>query len=168
MSLIKSLNDNSPKIHQTAFIAPTAVIIGEVKIKEDASIWYGTVLRGDVGAITIGKRSNVQDLSVIHCTHNYSTTIVGDDVTVGHRAILHGCTVMDCSLIGMGAIVMDRAVIEKEVIVAAGSVVLENAVLQTGHLYAGIPAKKIKPLSDEQISSLKESATHYLLYKKWY
>ena len=103
-----------------------------------------------------------------HCTHNYSETIIGEGVTVGHRVILHGCQVEDNSLIGMGAIIMDRAVVRQHVVVAAGAVVLENAVLESGHLYAGIPAKKIKPLSEEQVRSLEESAAHYAHYKSWY
>jgi carbonic anhydrase/acetyltransferase-like protein (isoleucine patch superfamily) len=168
MGLLKPVNGIAPVVEPGAFVAETAVLIGDVVIARDASVWYQTVLRGDVGEIRIGARSNIQDLTMVHCTHNHSKTIIGEDVTVGHRVILHGCTVEDGSLIGMGAIVMDLAVVQKHVVVAAGAVVLENAVLETGHLYAGIPARKIKPLSEAQLQALKESAASYVHYKSWY
>jgi len=166
--LLKSVRGITPIIDPGAFIAETAVIIGDVRIAPDASVWYHAVLRGDVGPIRVGARSNIQDLTMAHCTHNYSETIIGEDVTVGHRAILHGCTIEDGSLIGMGAIIMDRAVVGRNTVVAAGAVVLENAVLEGGHLYAGIPAKQIKPLSSQQLEALKAGADHYVQYKKWY
>lgn len=168
MALVKPILKFTPDIHSRAFLAENAVIIGDVKIEEDASVWYHAVLRGDVGPIRIGARSNIQDLTMIHCTHNHSETIIGEDVTVGHRVVLHGCTIEDCSLIGMGAVIMDNAVVQKNVIVAAGTVVLENMQLESGFLYAGTPAKKIKPLTDKQRGSLKQSAEHYLMYKTWY
>ena len=168
MGLLKSVRGIAPIIDHGAFVAETAVIIGDVRIARDASIWYHAVLRGDVGPIRIGARSNIQDLTMAHCTHNYSETIIGEDVTVGHRAILHGCAIEDGSLIGMGAIVMDRAVVGPNAVVAAGAVVLESAVLESGYLYAGVPAKQIKPLSQPQLESLKASAGHYVQYKHWY
>lgn len=168
MPIIKTLNKITPSIHETAFIAENAVIIGEVNIAAEASIWYSTVLRGDVGAIQIGARSNIQDLSMIHTTYNYSQTVVGEDVTVGHSVTLHGCTIEDRCLIGMGSVIMDKAVVQKQVIVAAGTVVLEKMVLESGHLYAGTPAKKIKPLSQNQLNGLKTRADQYLMYKQWY
>jgi carbonic anhydrase/acetyltransferase-like protein (isoleucine patch superfamily) len=168
MGFLKTINGMAPVVEPGAFIAENASLIGDVRVARDASVWYQVVLRGDVGPIRIGARSNIQDLTMAHATHHYSETIIGEDVTVGHRVILHGCVVEDGSLIGMGAIIMDRAVVEPSVVVGAGAVVLENAVLESGHLYAGIPAKKVKPLSEEQVRSLKENAAHYVQYKSWY
>lgn len=168
MALIKSVKGFVPVIEPTAFVAENATIIGEVFIDEEASVWYGAVLRGDVGAIHIGKRSNVQDLCMVHCTTDHSKTIVGEDVTIGHNAVLHGCVIEDCCLIGMGAVLLDNAVVKSNTIVAAGSVVLENQVLEAGYLYAGAPAKQMKPLSSKQILGLKENAAHYLEAQTWY
>lgn len=168
MPIIKTLNGMTPQIHADVFTAETAVIIGDVCLASGVSVWYQAVLRGDVGAIRIGARSNIQDLCMIHCTRNYSETLIGEDVTVGHNAVLHGCRIEDRVLIGMGAIVMDKAVVQSDVIVAAGAVVLEGAVLESGFLYAGVPAKKLKPLSAAQVKSIHASAVHYLEYKTWY
>ncbi|MBN2530933.1 MAG: gamma carbonic anhydrase family protein [Deltaproteobacteria bacterium] len=162
MAIIKKFGNFEPEVDGSAFVAGDAVVIGDVKIGPNAGIWYGAILRGDMGRIEIGARSNIQDGTVVHCTSNYSVTVVGEDVTVGHRAVLHGCTLKNKCLIGMGAIVMDNAVVEENVIVAAGSVVLENNVLEKGHLYAGTPVRKIKPLTEAQIRNLSEHALHYV------
>ena len=168
MALIKPVNGIAPVIAPDVFIAETAAVLGDVHLAEGVSIWFNAVLRGDVGPIRIGARSNLQDLVMVHCTSDYSETLVGEDVTVGHRAILHGCTVGDRCLIGMGAVILDLAVIEPDVIVAASAVVLENSRLESGFLYAGIPARKIKPLSAEQLQSLKTGAAHYVEVREWY
>jgi carbonic anhydrase/acetyltransferase-like protein (isoleucine patch superfamily) len=168
MALIKTLNGFTPKIAEDVFLAENATIIGDVEIGAGSSVWYSAVLRGDVHSIRIGERSNIQDLVMVHCTYEYSPTVIGDDVTVGHGAVVHGCEVRDRCLIGMNAVVLDKAVVGPDVVVAAGSVVLEGMVLEPGHLYAGIPARKIKPLSEKQLQGLKDSAAAYAKYSKWY
>ena len=168
MTIIKEINGWKPQIDDTAFVAETAVITGDVKIAAKAGIWYGAILRGDMGAIEIGEGSNIQDGAIVHCTTDHSQTLVGKNVTVGHGAVLHGCILKDSCLIGMGAVVMDNAVVSPHTIVAAGAVVLENQVLESGYLYAGTPAKQIKKLTDAQIDGLKENATHYVDVIDWY
>jgi carbonic anhydrase/acetyltransferase-like protein (isoleucine patch superfamily) len=168
MPIIKTLKGFTPKLGNLAFLAENAVIIGDVEIGDQSSVWYGVVIRGDVHSIRIGRRSNIQDLVMVHCTFEYSPTIVGDDVTVGHGAVIHGCEIKDRCLIGMNAVVLDKAVVGPDVIVAAGSVVLEGSVLEPGFLYAGIPARKIKPLSPAQLEGLNRSAEAYVKYSKWY
>ena len=168
MGLIQSVKGWTPKIDSGVFIAESAVVIGDVTLGPDVSIWYQTVLRGDVGGIRVGARTNIQDLTMIHCTGDGSETVIGEDVTVGHRAVLHGCTIEDETLIGMGAIVLDGAVVRRHVLVAAGAVVPPSATLESGFLYAGVPAKKIKPLTDARIAFFKESAAHYLSLKSCY
>lgn len=143
------------------FVAPGAHVIGDVHIGPQSSVWFGTVVRGDVFHIRIGARSNLQDNSVVHVTTNLHATIVGDDVTVGHRAILHGCTVEDGALIGMGAIVMDRARVGAGAMVAAGSIVTEGTHIPPGMLAMGAPARVKRPLTDEEKKYVAWSAPHY-------
>lgn len=168
MALIKALKGITPKIADEVFLAENATIIGDVEIGTGSSVWYSAVLRGDVHSIRIGERTNIQDLAMVHCTYEYSPTVIGDDVTVGHGAVVHGCEVKDRCLIGMNAVVLDKAVVGPDVVVAAGAVVLEGMVLEPGHLYGGIPAKKLKPLSEAQLEGLKKSANAYQMYAKWY
>ncbi len=160
--MIRRWQGHAPQIHRAAFLAPSADIIGRVSIGEDSSIWYGAVLRGDVHDIRIGKRSNIQDLCVLHTSQGVSPCVVGDDVTVGHRAILHGCEVQDGCLVGMGAVVMDRAVLEAGCLLAAGALVTEGKRLQGDWLHAGAPARPVRPLRDEEKAFLKRSAAHYV------
>jgi carbonic anhydrase/acetyltransferase-like protein (isoleucine patch superfamily) len=156
-------------IGQDCFIAENASIIGDVVIGKKCSVWFQAVIRGDVNSIRIGNRVNIQDGAVIHCTLDKSKTIVGDDVSIGHNAILHGCKIKRRSLIGMGAIIMDLAVIEENCIVGAGSVVLENSVLESGFLYAGVPAQKVKTLDPELIEFyIRRTAQNYVSYAEWY
>lgn len=162
MACIRAFGRFVPDIDPSAFVAENATVVGEVRIAAGASIWYGTVLRGDVGAIVIGERSNIQDLCMVHCTTDRSRTLVGREVSVGHGAILHGCILGDGCLVGMGAIVMDNAVVGEDAVVAAGAVVLEGQVLEDGCLYAGIPARKIKTLTAEQIAANRRNAAHYI------
>lgn len=162
MAIIRAFKGNEPQIEDEAFIADNATIIGEVSIGKRSSIWYQAVLRGDVGGIIIGENTNIQDASILHCTTGRNACKVGNGVTVGHRAILHGCTIEDDVLIGMGAIVLDDALVPSQTIVAAGALVPQGKVLESGFLYAGIPAKKIKPLSPQQIAMIKLSALHYV------
>lgn len=168
MALIKTLQGKTPQIADDVFLAETATVIGDVEIGIGSSVWYGAVLRGDVNSIIVGQRTNIQDLAMVHCTYEYSPTRIGDDVTVGHGAVVHGCEVKDRCLIGMNAVVLDKAVVGPDVIVAAGAVVLEGMVLEPGYLYGGIPAKKLKPLSEAQLDGLKKSAAAYQMYSEWY
>lgn len=162
MALIKPFKNVIPQIAQNVFLAENATIIGDVEIGEGSSIWYQAVLRGDVGKIIIGKRTNIQDGAIVHCTTGLTPSIIGDEVVVGHRAIIHGCTIEDQVLIGMGAIILDEAVIPSHTIIGAGALVPQKSQLESGYLYAGVPAKKIKPLSDAQKMMIKMGALHYV------
>ena len=164
---IRDFDGKSPEIAGSAFVDETAVVIGEVTIGEEASIWPTTVLRGDIHSIRVGRRSNVQDGSVVHVTHasrfnpdGYPTTI-GEEVTVGHRVVLHGCTIGNRCLIGMGATILDGAVIEDEVIIGAGALVTQGKRLASGYLYVGTPAQQARPLTDQEREFLGYSAEHY-------
>lgn len=162
------VRDKSPQIHPNTFVAKSADLLGDVHLAEGASVWFQAVLRGDVMPITIGKNSNIQDGTVIHGSYNKAQTVVKDNVTVGHKVILHGCTVEDNSLIGMGSIVMDHAVIPKNCVVGAGSLVTENSKFEEGTLILGRPAKAIRKLTDEELEGLKKSALHYVNVSSWY
>ncbi len=151
-----------PKIHDSAFVAPNAAIIGDVEIGEDASVWFGCTLRGDVNDIKIGKRTNIQDGSVIHTTHEFQGTYIGDEVTVGHAAVLHACTVEDLGFVGMQALVMDGAVIEARGMLAAGAMLTPGKVVPSKQLWAGRPAKYMRDLTDEELEFLSWSAGHYV------
>lgn len=154
---------------QNCFLAPNATIVGDVIMGDDCSVWFNAVIRGDVNAIRMGNKVNVQDGAVIHCTYQKTQTVIGNNVSIGHNAIVHGCTVHDNVLIGMGAIVMDNAVIGSNSIIAAGAVVLENTVVEPGSIYAGVPAKKVKTISQELISGeINRIADNYLMYSSWF
>lgn len=168
MAIILPVKGVDPVWGEACYIAPNATIVGDVKMGNRCSVWFNAVIRGDVNAITIGHETNIQDGAVIHATYLKASTHIGNRVSVGHNAIVHGCTVQDHVLIGMGAIVMDHAVIESFCIIAAGSVVLENTVCESGYLYAGTPAKKIKPLTDEQKVLLKRLPDNYIMYSGWF
>jgi len=155
-------HDIWPKIAKGVYIAPNATIIGDVTIGRESSIWFNAVLRGDVEAIIIGDRTNIQDGAIIHTSTNRCPTIIGNDVTVGHRALLHGCRIEDEVLIGMGAIVLDEVIVPKHTLVAAGALVPERKVLESGWLYAGVPAKKIKPLTAAQVEGILRGAVSYV------
>ena len=165
--MIRELNGVTPKIGKNTFIAETAAIVGDVTIGEDCSIWYGAVLRGDVGAIRIGNRSNVQDGAVFHPTLDVSVCEIGDDVTIGHNAIVHGAKIGNKVLIGMGAILLDNAVVPDNTIVGAGAFVPANSVLEPG-LWVGSPAKKVKDSSEKITEAAQKNAKDYLTYKDWY
>ena len=149
MALIKTVNGIHPAFGENCYLAENATVIGDVKAGDDCSFWFQSVIRGDVNKIRIGNKVNVQDAAIIHCTYQTAPTFIGNNVSIGHRAIVHGCTIKDNVLIGMGAIVMDRAVVESNCLIAAGALVLENSHLESGFIYAGIPAKKVKPLSPD-------------------
>lgn len=167
MAIIKELKGDTPVIGKRAFLAETATIIGNVEIGNDCSVWYGAVLRGDVGAIRIGDRVNIQDNAVLHATFKQSECVIGNDVSIGHCANVHGAVIGNDVIIGMGAIVMDHTVVPDGTIIAAGAVVPANQVLEPG-IYAGIPARKIKDASGAIQAKAHANAEHYLLYKTWY
>ena len=169
MALILPVEDKHPEWGDNCFIAPNATIVGDVQMGNDCSVWFNTVVRGDVNSISIGNKVNIQDGAVIHCTFKRSKTVIGNNVSIGHNAIVHGCTVMDNVLIGMGAIVMDNALINSNTIIAAGAVVLEGTICEGGAIYAGVPAKKVKEISVEKIEGeINRIANNYVGYAKWF
>ncbi|OWY21286.1 gamma carbonic anhydrase family protein [Sphingobacteriales bacterium UPWRP_1] len=169
MALILSVNGNTPVFGEGCFLADNATVVGEVTMGSQCSVWFNAVVRGDVHYIRIGNKVNIQDGAIIHCTYQKAPVNIGNNVSVGHRAIVHGCTIHDNVLIGMGAIVMDHAVIHPNCIIAAGAVVLENTVVESGSIYAGIPAKKVKSVSPEQFAVLVERiANNYIMYSGWF
>lgn len=169
MALIKSVRGKHPQIPEDCFIAENATIVGDVVMGTACSIWFNAVVRGDVNSIRLGNQVNVQDGAVIHATYQDSVTTIGNNVSIGHNAIVHGCTVHDNVLIGMGAIVMDHAIIHSNSIIAAGAVVPKNMSIESGSVYAGIPAKKIKNISPElSQGEIQRIAENYTLYASWF
>lgn len=169
MPVILPVKGVYPQFGENSYIAPNATVVGDVVLGNDCSIWFNAVIRGDVNAIRIGNKVNIQDGAVIHCTYQKTQAIVGNSVSIGHNAIVHGCTIEDHVLIGMGAIVMDNARIGSRSIIAAGAVVLENTVVEPGSIYAGVPAKKVKSISPELIEGeINRIANNYLTYSGWF
>src|ERR1700704_4078265 len=156
MPVILPVEDKYPQFGNNVFIAPNATIVGDVVMGDDCSIWFNTVVRGDVNFIRIGNKVNIQDGACIHCTYQQYGTTIGNNVSIGHNAIVHGCTLHDNVLIGMGAIVMDNAIVEENSLIAAGAVVLENTRVEAGSIYAGVPAVKIKSLTPEHFKEMNE------------
>lgn len=167
MAIIRELNGRTPDIGKNCFVAENAAIIGDVTIGDDCSIWYSTVLRGDVNTIKIGDRVNIQDGTVLHTLYQRSVCEIGNDVSVGHNAIIHGAKIGNNVLVGMGAILMDNVVVPDNTIIAAGAVVLSNSILEPG-IYAGVPAKKVKEGTEEIGAMAHKNAQGYLMYKEWY
>lgn len=168
MPLILPVNQVYPQIPANCFIAENATLVGDVILGENCSVWFNAVVRGDVNSIRIGSNSNIQDGAIIHCTYLKTATFIGDNVSVGHNAIIHGCTVKNNVLVGMGSIIMDNAIIEPYCIIAAGAVVLENTICESGYLYAGTPARKIKSITDKQRALLDQLPQNYNLYSSWF
>ncbi len=169
MALIKSVKGKSPIFGANVYLAENATVVGEVELGEDCSVWFSAVVRGDVNSIKMGNKVNIQDGAVVHCTYKKAATVLGNNVSVGHNALVHGCTIKDNVLIGMGAIVMDGVVVESNSIVAAGAVVLEGTHIESGAIYAGVPAKKVKDLDEEQTAILIEGISdNYVLYSSWF
>ena len=169
MKIIKPVKGKHPKISEDCYIAENATIVGEVSIGTQCSVWFNAVIRGDVNYIKIGNKVNIQDGAVIHATYKKSPTTIGNNVSIGHNAIVHGCTIHDNVLIGMGSIVMDDCVIESNSIIAAGAIVTKNTRVESGSIYAGIPAKKIKNTSQEMISGeIDRIANSYINYSSWF
>jgi carbonic anhydrase/acetyltransferase-like protein (isoleucine patch superfamily) len=169
MPVILPVEGVFPKFGDDCFIAPNATIVGDVVMGNECSVWFNAVVRGDVNSIILGNKVNVQDGAVLHATYQKTKTIVGNNVSIGHNAIVHGCTVHDNVLIGMGAIVMDNAIINSNSIIAAGAVVLEGTVVEAGSIYAGVPAKKVKDISQELIhGEINRIANNYIKYSGWF
>lgn len=169
MSFIIPVRGIHPTIGEDCFIAPNATIVGEVVMGNQCSVWFNAVIRGDVNSISIGNKVNIQDGAVIHCTYQKTKTIIHDNVSIGHNVIVHGCTIEANVLVGMGAIVMDNVKIGSNSIIAAGAVVLENTIVEAGCIYAGVPAKKVKDISQELINGeINRIADNYLMYSSWF
>jgi carbonic anhydrase/acetyltransferase-like protein (isoleucine patch superfamily) len=169
MPLILPVKGVSPQFGKNNFIAENCTVVGDVVTGDDCSIWFNAVVRGDVNSIRIGNKVNIQDGAVIHCTYQKTKTVLGNNVSVGHNAIVHGCTVNDNVLIGMGAIVMDNCEIGSNTIIAAGAVVTEGTKVPSGCIFAGVPAKKVKDISQELISGeIDRIANNYLMYSGWF
>ncbi|MAX79274.1 MAG: gamma carbonic anhydrase family protein [Crocinitomicaceae bacterium] len=169
MALIKSCRGFDPKFGEDCYLAENATIVGDVETGDQCSFWFNAVVRGDVNSIRMGNKVNVQDGAVIHCTYEKTKTIIGNNVSIGHNALVHGCKVHDNVLIGMGAIVMDNVEIEENCIIAAGAVVLEGTKVESGSVYAGIPAKKVKDLSPELFEGeVQRIANNYVKYSGWF
>lgn len=169
MALILPVEDKQPAFGNNSFLAPNATVVGDVVMGDDCSVWFNAVVRGDVNFIRMGNRVNIQDGACIHATYQKCGTTIGNNVSIGHHAIVHGCTLHDNVLIGMGAIVMDQAVVHSNTIIAAGAVVLENTVCEAGSIYAGVPAKKVKDISQELINGeINRIAGNYIRYADWF
>jgi len=169
MPIIKKVNGKTPQIPEDCYISESAVIVGEVQLGNQCSIWFNAVLRGDVHYIKLGNKVNVQDGAIVHCTYQKYPTNIGNNVSIGHNAIVHGCTIHDNVLIGMGSIVMDNCVVESNSIIAAGAVVTQNTVVESGSIYAGVPAKKVKDISEELVhGEINRIAENYVKYSDWY
>jgi len=169
MRIIKSVNGKTPIIPEDCYIAENATLVGDVILGKQCSVWFNAVIRGDVHYIKIGNKVNIQDGAVIHATYKKSPTNIGNNVSIGHNALVHGCTIHDNVLIGMGAIVMDDCIVESNTIIAAGSVVTKNTRIESGSVYAGVPARKIKDISQELVSDeIDRIANNYIKYASWY
>ena len=169
MALIKTLLNKTPSFGKDCWLAETAAVIGDVEMGDDCSVWFNAVVRGDVNSIRIGNKVNIQDGAVLHCTYEKTKVLLGNNVSVGHNAIVHGCKVHDNVLIGMGAIVMDNCEIGSNTIIAAGAVVTEGTKVPSGCIFAGVPAKKVKDISEELIhGEIDRIANNYLMYSSWF
>lgn len=168
MPLLLPVKGVYPRLGLNTFIADNATILGDVVMGENCSVWFNAVIRGDVNYIKIGNNTNIQDGAIIHCTYLKAGTDIGNNVSIGHNALVHGCRLFDHVLVGMGAIIMDNAQVEEFCIIAAGAIVLENTICESGFLYAGVPAKKIKPLTEEQREMLLKLPQNYIMYSGWF
>lgn len=169
MAIIKKINGKEPQFGKNIYLAENAVVVGEVTMGDDCTVWFNAVVRGDVNFIKMGNKVNVQDGAIIHCTYQKAPTTIGNNVSIGHNAIVHGCTLEDNVLVGMGSIIMDHAYVEKNSIIAAGAVVLENTRIESGSIYAGVPAKKVKQISGDQMTNIVERiANNYVMYASWF
>jgi carbonic anhydrase/acetyltransferase-like protein (isoleucine patch superfamily) len=168
MAIIRQVRGHAPRFGSNCFIADNAVVVGEVSMGENCTVWFSAVVRGDVNSITIGDNTNIQDGAIIHGTFEKAKTIIGHNVSIAHNAVVHGCTVEDNVLIGMGAIIMDGAVIGTNSVIAAGAVILPGTVVSPGSVYAGVPAKKIKDIGEDMKAVILRTARNYPMYAGWF
>ncbi len=168
MALILPVNEIAPEFGENCYLADNATVVGEVRMGKNCSVWFNAVVRGDVNSIDIGDNTNIQDGAIIHCTYQTASTKIGNNVSIGHNAIVHGCTVKDNVLIGMGAIIMDHAVVESGSIIAAGAVVLENTIVEANTIYAGVPARKVKNVDEKRDYVFERTAKNYIMYAGWF
>ncbi len=168
MALILPVNGKLPQLGNHCWLAPNATVVGDVIAGDLLTVWFNAVIRGDVNQIVLGNKVNVQDGAVIHCTYQKTRTVIGDSVSIAHNAIVHGCTIEPEVLVGMGAIIMDDAVVESRCIIGAGTIVPAKMVLKSGWVYAGAPAKALKPITEEQIALIARTAENYTFYKTWF
>jgi gamma-carbonic anhydrase len=168
MAIIKTIRGYTPQFGANCFLADTAVVVGEVRMGDNCTVWFNAVVRGDVHSITIGNNTNIQDGAIIHCTYQKAKTIIGNNVSIAHNAIVHGCTVEDNVLIGMGAIIMDDAVIGSGSVIAAGAIILPNTIVEPESIYAGVPARRIKDVGDEMKAVIMRTARNYPMYAEWF
>ena len=167
--IIKAIKGKSPNIPEDCYVAENATIVGDVTFGAACSVWFNAVIRGDVNFITIGNQVNIQDGAIVHCTYQKHPTIIGNNVSVGHNAIVHGCTIHDNVLIGMGAIVMDNCIVGSNSIVAAGAVVTQNTIIEPGSIYAGVPAKKVKDIDQSNFAGeIERISNNYVMYSSWF
>ncbi len=168
MAIIKTVRGFTPVFGADCFLADNAVVVGEVIMGRNCTVWFNAVVRGDVHSITIGDNTNIQDGAIIHCTYQKAKTVIGSNVSVAHAAVVHGCTLGDNVLIGMGAIVMDDAMVGSDSVVAAGAIVLPGTVIEPGTIYGGVPARRIKDIGPEMRETIARTARNYPMYAKWY
>jgi carbonic anhydrase/acetyltransferase-like protein (isoleucine patch superfamily) len=167
--IIKSVNGKSPIIPADCYVAENATIVGDVTLGKQCSVWFNAVLRGDVNYIKIGDKVNIQDGAVVHCTYQKHPTLIGNNVSIGHNAIVHGCTIHENVLVGMGAIIMDNCVVHSNTIIAAGAVITQNTVVESGAIYAGVPAKKVKDIDQSNFASeIDRISNNYVMYSSWF
>lgn len=167
--LIKSVNGKAPSIPEDCYVAENTTIVGDVTFGHSCSVWFNAVIRGDVNTVTIGNKVNIQDGAIIHCTYQKHATHIGNNVSIGHNAIVHGCTILDNVLIGMGAIVMDNCIVESNSIIAAGAVVTQNTVVKSGSIWAGVPAKKVKDIDQSDFAGeIERISNNYVMYSSWF
>jgi gamma-carbonic anhydrase len=168
MAVVKSVRGHQPRFGNNCFLADNATVVGEVSMGDNCTVWFNAVVRGDVHSIQIGSNTNIQDGAVIHCTYQKAKTVIGSNVSIAHNAVVHGCTIEDNVLIGMGAIIMDDAVIGTQSVIAAGAVVLPGTQVEPGSVYAGMPAKRIKDISEEMKEVIQRTAKNYPMYATWF
>lgn len=168
MTVIREIKGIKPVFGDNCWCAETAVIVGEVEMGDNCTVWYNAIVRGDVNSIKIGHNTNIQDGAVIHCTYKKAATVIGSNVSIGHNAIVHGCTVEDNVLIGMGAIVMDHAVVKSGSIIGAGAIVLQNQIIEPNSVYVGNPARKVKEIGEEGVGLIERTANNYIKYAGWF
>lgn len=168
MAIIKKVRGHEPKFGSNCFLADNAAVIGEVTMGENCTVWFNAVVRGDVNSITIGNNTNIQDGAIIHGTFEKAKTVIGNNVSIAHNAVVHGCTVEDNVLIGMGAIIMDDAIVGNNSVIAAGAVVLPGTTIPQGSVYAGVPAKKVKEIGEDMKAVIVRTARNYPMYATWF